>query len=461
MTHQAWAEPYKIKMVELLKITSREDRLKAIAEAGHNTFLLQSDDVYIDLLTDSGVGAMSDRQWSGLMMGDEAYAGSRNFYHMRDTIQEYYSYRYTVPCHQGRGAENILSQILISDGDFVPGNMYFTTTRLHQELAGAKFVDVIIDEAHDADSTHPFKGNVDFDKLDALVNKVGAEKIPYVCIATCVNMAGGQPISLQNLTQLRAWCDQHKIMLVHDMTRVAENAFFIQQREDGYQDKSVREIVYEICALTDAATMSAKKDAMVNIGGFLAMNDAKLYEKACELVVVYEGLHTYGGMAGRDMEALAIGITESVQDEHIRARIGQVQYLGRRLRDAGVPIVNPIGGHAVFLNASKMLPHVPQEHFPAQALSAALYIESGVRSMERGIVSAGRNKETGENYKPKLELVRLTIPRRVYTQAHMDVTVDAVCAVMKRSHKIGGLRFTYEPDVLRFFQARFEEIPRH
>ena len=461
MTHQAWAEPYKIKMVELLKITSREDRVKAIAEAGHNTFLLQSDDVYIDLLTDSGVGAMSDRQWSGLMMGDEAYAGSRNFYHMRDTIQEYYSYRYTVPCHQGRGAENILSQILISDGDFVPGNMYFTTTRLHQELAGAKFVDVIIDEAHDADSTHPFKGNVDFDKLDALVNKVGAEKIPYVCIATCVNMAGGQPISLQNLTQLRAWCDQHKIMLVHDMTRVAENAFFIQQREDGYQDKSVREIVYEICALTDAATMSAKKDAMVNIGGFLAMNDAKLYEKACELVVVYEGLHTYGGMAGRDMEALAIGITESVQDEHIRARIGQVQYLGRRLRDAGFPIVNPIGGHAVFLNASKMLPHVPQEHFPAQALSAALYVESGVRSMERGIVSAGRNKETGENYQPKLELVRLTIPRRVYTQAHMDVTVDAVCAVMKRSHKIGGLRFTYEPDVLRFFQARFEEIPRH
>ena len=460
MTHQAWAEPYKIKMVELLKMTSREDRLKAIAEAGYNTFLLQSDDVYIDLLTDSGVGAMSDRQWSGLMMGDEAYAGSRNFYQMRDAIQEYYSYRYTVPCHQGRGAENILSKILISDGDFVPGNMYFTTTRLHQELAGGTFVDVIIDEAHDADDTHPFKGNVDFEKLDALVNKVGAEKIPYFCAATCANMAGGQPISMQNLTQLRAWCDKHQVMLVHDMTRVAENAYFIQQREDGYQDKSVREIVYEICALTDVATMSAKKDAMVNIGGFLAMNDAKLYEKACELVVVYEGLHTYGGMAGRDMAALAIGITESVQDDHIRARIGQVQYLGRRLRDAGVPIVNPIGGHAVFLNASKILPHVPQEHFPAQALSAALYIESGVRSMERGIVSAGRDKDTGENHESTLELVRLTIPRRVYTQAHMDVTVDAVCAVMERRNKIGGLRFTYEPEVLRFFQARFEEIPK-
>ena len=458
MTTQTWAEPYKIKMVELIKMTSREDRLAAIKEAGYNTFLLRSEDVYIDLLTDSGVGAMSDRQWAGIMMGDEAYAGSRNFYHLRDTVEEYYSYSYTVPCHQGRGAENILSQLLISDGDYVPGNMYFTTTRLHQELAGATFVDVIIDEAHDAESEHPFKGNVDFDKLNALVDEVGADKIPYVCIATCVNMAGGQPISLENLKQVRAWCDKHDIMLVHDMTRVAENAHFIQQREEGYKDKTIREIVYEICDLTDAATMSSKKDAMVNIGGFLAMNDAKFYEKACGLVVVYEGLHTYGGMAGRDMEALAIGITESVQDEHIHARVGQVQYLGRKLREAGVPIVNPIGGHAVFLNASKMLPHVPQEQFPAQALSAALYIESGVRSMERGIVSAGRNKETGENYRPNLELVRLTIPRRVYTQAHMDVTVGAVTDVMEKRDEIKGLRFTYEPEMLRFFQARFEPV---
>ena len=458
MATRTWAEPYKIKMVELIKMTSREDRLKAIQEAGYNTFLLRSEDVYIDLLTDSGVGAMSDRQWSGLMMGDEAYAGSRNFYHLRDTVEEYYSYRYTVPCHQGRGAENILSQLLISAGDFVPGNMYFTTTRLHQELAGATFVDVIIDEAHDPDSTHPFKGNVDFDKLNALLDEVGADKIPYICIATCVNMAGGQPISLGNLKQLRAWCDTHDIMLVHDMTRVAENAFFIQQREDGYKDKTVREIVFEICDLTDAATMSSKKDAMVNIGGFLAMNDEKFYEKACGLVVVYEGLHTYGGMAGRDMEALAIGITESVQDDHMYARVGQVQYLGRILREAGVPIVNPIGGHAVFLDARSMLPYVPQEQFPAQALAAALYVESGVRSMERGIVSAGRDNITGENRKPKLELVRLTIPRRVYTQAHMDVTADAVIEVMKRSSEIKGLRFSYEPEMLRFFQARFEKV---
>ena len=458
MTIKSWAEPYKIKMVELIKMTSREDRLKAIREAGYNTFLLRSEDVYIDLLTDSGSGAMSDRQWSGLMMGDEAYAGSRNFYRLRDTVEEFYSYKYTVPCHQGRGAENILSQLLISDGDYVPGNMYFTTTRLHQELAGATFVDAIVDEAHDADSEHTFKGNFDFDKLDALVDEVGAEKIPYVCMATCVNMAGGQPISLANLKQLRKWCDQHDIMLVHDMTRVAENAHFIQQREADYKNTPIKDIVYEICALTDAATMSSKKDAMVNIGGFLAMNDAKFYARACGMVVVYEGLHTYGGMAGRDMEALAIGISESVQDDHIHARVGQVQYLGRRLREAGVPIVNPIGGHAVFLNATKMLPDIPQEQLPAQALSAALYVESGVRSMERGIVSAGRDKVTGEHHKPSLELVRLAIPRRVYTQGHMDVTVEAVDEVMRRRDEIEGLRFTYEPEMLRFFQARFEQI---
>lgn len=458
MQKRSWAEPYKIKMVELLKMTSPEDRRKAILAAGLNTFLLRSEDVYIDLLTDSGVGAMSDRQWSGIMMGDEAYAGSRNFYHMRDTIEAYYSYKYTVPTHQGRGAEHILSKMLIKAGDYIPGNMYFTTTRLHQELAGATFVDVIVDAAHDPDNTMPFKGNVDFDKLNALVDDVGAEKIPYICIATCVNMAGGQPISLRNLKELRVWCDKHDIRFVHDMTRVAENAYFIQKQETGYADKSIQEIVYEICQLTDMATQSSKKDAMVNIGGFLAMNDAVLYEEACALVVVYEGLHTYGGMAGRDMEALAIGIVESVQDDHIHARVGQVEYLGQRLMDHNVPIVQPVGGHAVFLNARKILPHLRQEHFPAQALSAALYQESGIRSMERGVVSAGRNKDTGENYMPRLELVRLTIPRRVYTQAHMDVTAESVVDVMHKADQVKGLRFTYEPELLRFFQARFEEI---
>ena len=458
MSTRSWAEPYKIKAVELIKMTTREQREAAIREAGYNTFLLRSEDVYIDLLTDSGVGAMSDRQWAGMMSGDEAYAGSRNFYRMQKTVEDYYSYKYTVPTHQGRGAEHILSKILISDGDFIPGNMYFTTTRLHQELAGGTFVDVIIDEAHDPLSEHPFKGNVDLEKLNALVEQVGADHIPYICVATCVNMAGGQPISLANLREVRAWCDRTESLLVHDMTRVAENAYFIQKREDGYADKSIQEIVFEICSLTDVATMSSKKDAMVNIGGFLAMNDADLYEKACGLVVVYEGLHTYGGMAGRDMEALAIGITESVDDDHIHARVGQVEYLGERLEQAGIPIVKPIGGHAVFLDARRILPHIPQEQFPAQALAAALYVESGIRSMERGVVSAGRDKLTGENIMPKLELVRLTIPRRVYTQAHMDVTADAVVRVTEDAGQIQGLRFVYEPKVLRFFQATFEPV---
>ncbi|MDA7937018.1 tryptophanase, partial [bacterium] len=303
----------------------------------------------------------------------------------------------------------------------------------------------------------PFKGNVDFSKLDALVHEVGADRIPYVCIATCVNMAGGQPISMANLRELRSWCDQHGILIVHDMTRVAENAYFIQQREAGYETISVKQIVHEICELTDAATMSSKTDAMVNIGGFLAMNDEKLYQRACELVVVYEGLHTYGGMAGRDMEALAIGITESVQDNHMQARVGQIEYLWEKLESAGVPLVRPCGGHAVFLDARAILPHLKQDQFPAQALAAALYVESGIRTMERGAVSAGRDSNTGKNRLPKLELVRLTIPRRVYTQAHMDVTAESVIRVMNQASEVRGLSFTYEPSMLRFFQGRFEE----
>ncbi|WP_020591407.1 tyrosine phenol-lyase [Kiloniella laminariae] len=458
MTITSWAEPYKIKMVELIRMTSRQEREKAIREAGFNTFLLKSEDVYIDLLTDSGVGAMSDRQWAGMMTGDEAYAGSRNFYHLEETIRSCYGYKYTLPTHQGRGAEHILSKIMIKPGDYVPGNMYFTTTRLHQELAGATFVDVIIDEAHDPVSDHPFKGNVDLAKVTALIERVGAEKIPYICVATCVNMAGGQPISLANLRALRELCDASGIKIMHDMTRVAENVFFIQQREEGYRDKTVAEITHELCSLTDGATMSAKKDAMVNIGGFLALNDEILYEQACEQVVIYEGLHTYGGMAGRDMEALAIGIRESLCDDHMRARIGQVEYLGKKLIDAGVPIVRPIGGHAIFLDARAILPHLSQAQFPAQALAAALYVESGVRTMERGIVSAGRNPETGANYGSRLELVRMTIPRRVYTQSHMDVAAEAVIDLMERAEQIRGLEFTYEPSCLRFFMGRFKTV---
>ncbi|MBK6355182.1 MAG: tyrosine phenol-lyase [Saprospiraceae bacterium] len=453
----SWAEPYKIKMVELLKMTTPAQRRKALKEAGFNTFLLKSEDVYIDLLTDSGTSAMSDRQWAGMMMGDEAYAGSRNFFHLEEVVRDVYGYKYLIPTHQGRGAENILSKILIKKGDIIPGNMYFTTTRLHQELAGGKFEDIIIDEAHDAENEFPFKGNVDLNKLERLIKKHGAAKIPYISIATSVNMAGGQPISIRNLKELRTLTKKHKIKIIHDMTRVAENAYFIQQREKGYANKTIKEIVQEICNLTDGATMSAKKDALVNIGGFLAVNDWDVFEEARNMVVVYEGLHTYGGLAGRDMEAMAIGIGESVSDAHIRARVGQVIYLGEKMMEYGIPIVKPIGGHGIFVDAKKFLPHIPQEQFPAQTLAAEIYLDSGVRTMERGIVSAGR-KANGENYFPKLELVRFTIPRRVYTQAHMDVIAESTSRVFQRRDKIKGLKMVYEPKYLRFFQAKFERM---
>ena len=455
---RSWAEPWKIKMVEHLRMTTKEERIAAIKEAGYNTFLLKSHDVYIDLLTDSGTNAMSDRQWAGMMLGDEAYAGSRNFYHLEEAVRDYYSYKYLIPTHQGRGAEHIISRIMIKEGDYIPGNMYFTTTRLHQELAGGNFVDIIIDEAHDTENTHQFKGNVDLAKLQALIDKVGADHSPYVAIATAVNMAGGQPISMANLKEVRKLTQKYNIPIVHDMTRVAENAWFIKIREEGYSSKSVAEIVYEICTLTDHATMSAKKDPLVNIGGFLATNDEDVYRKAQNMVVVYEGLHTYGGMAGRDMEAVAIGIAESVQDDHIRARVGQTQYLGEKLLEYGIPIVEPIGSHGVFIDAKKFLPNLEQDLLPAQTLAAEIYIQGGIRTMERGIVSGGRNKDTGEHNRPKLELVRVTLPRRVYTQSHMDVTAESIADVYARRDSIKGLRFTYEPDYLRFFQARFEPI---
>ncbi|MBS1616586.1 MAG: tyrosine phenol-lyase [Bacteroidetes bacterium] len=454
---RSWAEPYKIKMVELIKMTTPAQRKKAMKEAGNNTFLLKSEDVYIDLLTDSGTNAMSDEQWAGIMRGDEAYAGSKNFYHLERVIQEVYGYKHLVPTHQGRGAENILSQIMIKKGDIIPGNMYFTTTRLHQELAGGIFADVIIDEAHDSESSYPFKGDIDLNKVEALIKKHGAKKIPYICVATTVNMAGGQPISLKNLKELRKLTKQHGIKIMLDMTRIAENAYFIQQQEKGYADTPIIQIVREICNQTDGATMSGKKDACVNIGGFLALNDWDTFEEARNLIVVYEGLHTYGGMAGRDMEALAIGLLESVDDHHMNARVGQVRYLGQEMMKYNIPIVQPIGGHGIFVDAKKFLPHLSQDQFPAQTLAAEVYLDSGIRTMERGIVSAGR-KANGENYYPKLELVRFTLPRRVYTQAHMDVIAESTARVFERRQKIKGMKMVYEPQYLRFFQARFEKL---
>ncbi len=455
---RSWAEPWKIKMVEPIKMTSREYRQRALVEAGFNTFLLRSEDVYIDLLTDSGTSAMSDRQWAGILMGDEAYAGSRNFYHMETAVQTCYGYKYVVPTHQGRGAEHLISRALIKPGMYIPGNMYFTTTRLHQELAGGKFVDVIIDEAHEPANQHPFKGDIDLEKLDRLIREAGAEKIPYISLAGTVNMAGGQPVSMGNVRALRRLCDHYGIPVYLDATRMVENVFFIQEREDGYADKSIAAILKEFCSYTDGAWMSAKKDSLVNIGGWLAVNDRNLFDILRNMVVVFEGLHTYGGMAGRDMEALAIGITESVQEDHIKSRINQVRYLGDLLTEWKIPIVQPVGGHAVFLDAKRFYPHIPQNQFPSQTLAAELYLDSGVRGMERGIVSAGRDPETGDHRYPSLELMRLAIPRRVYTQAHMDVVAESVQSVYENREKTHGLKMVYEPKLLRFFQARFEAV---
>jgi tyrosine phenol-lyase len=458
LTRRSWAEPFKVKVVEPIKMTTKDYRQKAAKEAGYNTFLLKSDDVYIDLLTDSGTNAMSDYQWAGMMLGDEAYAGSKNFYHLWNNIKKYYGYPFFVPTHQGRAAEHLVSKILIKPGQFVAGNMYFTTTRLHQELAGATFVDVIIDEAHDAQNTHPFKGNVDLNKLDKLVKEVGAKKISYLSIAAPVNMAGGQPISMANIIEVENYAKKHGIKMWLDATRAVENAFFIKQREKGFADKSIAQILKEMCSHFEGIWVSAKKDLLVNIGGFIATKNKKVFEEARNLVIVYEGLHTYGGLAGRDMEAMDRGIEEMVNYDYIRSRIGQVEYFGQKLLQYNIPIVLPIGGHAIFLDAKRFLPHLKQIEFPAQTLAIEIYIDSGVRSMERGIVSAGRNIVTGEHNFPKLELVRLTLPRRVYTRAHIDVAYESVVSVYEKRKSIKGLKMVYEPKYLRFFQARFEKL---
>ena len=454
--HQYPAEPFRIKAVETVRMISREQREKVIATAGYNTFLINSEDVYIDLLTDSGTNAMSDHQWAAMMLGDEAYAGSRNFQHLEKTVQEIFGFKHMVPTHQGRGAENLLSQIAIKPGQYVPGNMYFTTTRYHQERNGGIFVDVIRDEAHDAQLDIPFKGDIDLNKLQKLIDEKGAGNIAYVCLAVTVNLAGGQPVSMENMRDVRNLTDKYGIKVYYDATRCVENAYFIKEQEPGFANKTIKEIVREMFSYADGCTMSGKKDGLVNIGGFLCMNDEALFEQAKELVVVYEGMPSYGGMTGRDMEAMAIGLQESVQYEYIEHRVKQVRYLGDKLRAAGIPVVEPTGGHAVFLDVRRFCPHLTQDQLPAQSLAASLYVESGVRAMERGIVSAGRDKSTGEHHRPKLETVRLTIPRRVYTYRHLDVVAEAVINLYNHKEQIRGLKFVYEPKQLRFFTARFE-----
>jgi tyrosine phenol-lyase len=444
--------PWKIKVVEPIALGPEPERRRALETAGYNTFLLRSEDVFIDLLTDSGTSALSQEQRAAMELGDEAYAGSRSFFRLEQAVRETYGYRHVIPTHQGRGAEHLLAKVLVEPGKLVPSNLYFTTSRVHVELLGGVWTDVSIPEAKDPESTHPFKGNLDLTALERVLVAAAPERVAFVRVEACLNMAGGQPLSLANLVGVRELTRAHGVPLILDATRISENALFVKDREVGHADRTLAELIREIADLADGAVFSSKKDHFVPIGGLLALNSDDLAERARELVVVYEGFPHYGGLAGHDMEALAQGIHESTDERIVRHYVSQSAYLGGLLLDRRIPIVVPIGAHAVFLDAKRFLPHVPQHEFPAQALAAALYLAGAVRSMERGIVSGQRGDEPYDG----LELVRLTIPRRVYTQEHLAYVADVVADVYERRELVPGLRMVYEPAHLRFFQARFE-----
>jgi tryptophanase len=458
MSGKRMPPPWRIKMVEPIAMISREERERLLEEAGYNIFALPSHAVYIDLLTDSGTSAMSETQWGGLMQGDESYAGSRNFYHLQQTVEDLMGFKYFIPTHQGRGAENILFHHMIKPGQHVLGNMHFDTTKAHIELKKGRAVDLAAAIANDTQTYHPFKGNFDLQALESYIQDKGPEQVAFILVTITCNSGGGQPVSMANIRGVREIADRYGLRVFFDAARFAENAWFIQRREEGYAEKSIPEIVREMFSYADGCTMSAKKDALVNIGGFVALRDQMLYKEISRLGVVFEGFPTYGGLAGRDMEAMALGLKEVVDPSYLAYRIGQVEYLGERLRQAGIPIVEPVGGHAVFVDARRFLPHLPKELFPAQALCIELYREAGVRSVEVGGVLAGRDPETGENLYPQLDLLRLAIPRRVYTNEHMDVIADALIAIKERRDSVRGVAFVDEPPILRHFTATFKLV---
>lgn len=452
-------ENFKIKMVEPIKELTLEERCERLSKACYNVFYLKSDDVYIDLLTDSGTGAMSDEQWAGIIMGDETYAGAKGYYKIQDAVNDIFGYQYALPVHQGRGAEHVLIPSMIEPGQIVVSNCHFDTTRAHVELAGGKPVDLITTEAIETDAYYPFKGNMDVEALQKLIDESGAHNIGLIIMTITNNSAGGQPVSLANIKTTKNLADQYGIPMVIDAARFAENAYFIKEREAKYKNYSIKDIVREIFSYADAFTMSAKKDAIVNIGGLVGIrNNEELFNKAKKSSIPYEGFTTYGGLAGRDLEAMAIGLYEGIDYPYLRYRVGQIEYLGSCLKENGIPLQSPVGGHAVFLDAKALLPHIPYHEFPGQALAVELYRLGGIRSCEIGSFLLGADPETGEQLEASFEFCRLAIPRRVYTQSHLDYIVDVVTEVKKNADKISGYKILWEPDILRHFVAKLEPI---
>ncbi|MCD6543159.1 MAG: tryptophanase, partial [Flavobacteriaceae bacterium] len=454
-----YAEPYKIKMVETIKRSTIEQRKKWIKEADYNLFNLSSDKVYIDLLTDSGTGAMSDKQWGALMEGDESYAGSQSFLKLKATVQKITGFEYFLPTHQGRAAENVLFSVLVKEGDVVPGNSHFDTTKGHIEFRKAKAVDCTINEAFDTENMHPFKGNIDLDKLKKVFSENPIEKIPFVIITVTNNSSGGQPVSMENVKAVSEFCKKHKVPVIFDSARFAENAYFVKIREEGYQDKTIKEIAKEMFSYGEGMTMSAKKDGLVNMGGFIALRDEEIFKKATVFNIMFEGFITYGGMSGRDMAALAVGLDEATEFLYLESRIRQVTHLGNKLIEFGVPVQHPIGGHAIFIDANKFVPTIPRDEYRAQALAIELYIVGGIRGVEIGTVLADRDPFTRKNRYPELELVRLAIPRRTYTHNHMEYIAAALKNIFDtRSEAKSGYRIVDEAPIMRHFTVKFEKI---